>query len=52
MPVHKRAHKYGKVLARSMPHFASRLGYRSSVFNLVFESNVRTFLHIKSEETC
>jgi L-amino acid N-acyltransferase YncA len=27
-------------LARSFPHFASRLGYRSSVFNLVFESNV------------
>lgn len=23
-----------------MPHYASRLGYRSSVFNLVFESNV------------
>lgn len=30
----------GKVLARSFPHFASRLGYKSSVFNLVFESNV------------
>lgn len=29
----------GKVLARSFPHFASRLGYRSSVFNLVFETN-------------
>ncbi|KAI8807691.1 acyl-CoA N-acyltransferase [Cladochytrium replicatum] len=30
----------GKVLARSFLHVAPRLGYRSSVFNLVFETNV------------
>ncbi|BFZ57468.1 hypothetical protein PYCC9005_004520 [Savitreella phatthalungensis] len=40
VPITKRAQKYGKVLARSMPHYASRLGYRSSVYNLVFETNI------------
>ncbi|ORY86411.1 hypothetical protein BCR37DRAFT_391186 [Protomyces lactucae-debilis] len=40
VPITKRNAGYGKVLAKSYPHFASRLKYRSSVFNLVFESNV------------
>lgn len=39
VPMQHRGGKHGKVLARSFAYFASRLRYRSSVFNLVFETN-------------
>jgi len=37
---HHRGRKIGKTLARSFLHYAPLLGYRASVFNLVYENNL------------
>ncbi|KAG9312121.1 hypothetical protein JVU11DRAFT_7409 [Chiua virens] len=40
VPPSHRAGGYGRVLARSYLHYAPRLGYKASVFNLVYVNNV------------
>lgn len=39
VPVSQRAKGVGAALARSFLHYAPRLGYEASVFNLVFVNN-------------
>lgn len=39
VPESQRGHGYGRVLAKSYLHYAPRLGYRASVFNLVYVNN-------------
>ncbi|KAF9228421.1 acyl-CoA N-acyltransferase [Gyrodon lividus] len=40
VPPSQRGSGYGRVLARSYLHYAPKLGYRASVFNLVYVNNV------------
>lgn len=40
MPDHHRGLRVGSTLGKSYLHFAPLLGYRGSVFNLVYVSNV------------
>lgn len=40
MPNSQRGKKIGNALAESYTHYAPALGYRGSVFNLVYENNV------------
>jgi GNAT superfamily N-acetyltransferase len=39
VPPSQRGHGYGTVLAHSFLHYAPRLGYQASVFNLVYVNN-------------
>lgn len=40
MPPSQRGGGYGRVLAQSYLHYAPKLGYKASVFNLVYVNNV------------
>ena len=37
---------YGRVLAKSYLHYAPKLGYQASVFNLVYVNNVASLRHV------
>ncbi|KIY69473.1 hypothetical protein CYLTODRAFT_488874 [Cylindrobasidium torrendii FP15055 ss-10] len=40
VPRTQQGHGYGRVLARSYLHYAPKLGYQASVFNLVYVNNI------------
>lgn len=52
VPPVQRGKKIGGALAESFLHYAPRLGYRSSVFNLVFESEPARTAHADDRQRC
>jgi hypothetical protein len=46
VPPSQRSRKYGTVLARSFLHYAPKLGYEASVFNLVYVNNMASIRYV------